>query len=58
MTERNIGQEILEGIREIKTHKKGQIHLRTNMLKKTRFTQIHSKKAEFIAICICRFNGR
>jgi putative transcriptional regulator len=34
MTERDIGQEILEGIREIKAHKKGQIHLRTNMLKK------------------------
>ena len=32
MTERNIGQEILEGIREIKAHKAGEKTLRTHTL--------------------------
>jgi putative transcriptional regulator len=31
MTKRDIGQEILEGIREIKAHKAGKISLRTHM---------------------------
>jgi putative transcriptional regulator len=34
MPERDIGQEILRGIREIKAHKGGQIQLRTIKLKK------------------------
>ena len=33
MSERDIGQEILEGIREIKAHKAGKIELRTRELK-------------------------
>ena len=33
MTERDIGQEILEGIRDIKAHKAGQKTLRTHTLK-------------------------
>jgi putative transcriptional regulator len=33
MSERNIGMEILEGLREIKAHKAGQIRLRTRTLK-------------------------
>lgn len=33
MTERNIGMEILEGIREIKAHKTGKVSLRTHELK-------------------------
>jgi putative transcriptional regulator len=32
MTDRNIGQEILEGIREIKRFKKGEIKLKTKTL--------------------------
>ena len=34
MTERNIGVEILEGIREIKAHKAGKESLRTHTLKR------------------------
>ena len=33
MAERDIGKEILDGIREIKAHKAGTRHLRTNQLK-------------------------
>lgn len=32
MTERNIGLEILEGVREIKQHKKGEIKLSVRTL--------------------------
>ena len=34
MSERNIGMEILEGIREIKAYKAGQLVLRTHKLKR------------------------
>jgi putative transcriptional regulator len=34
MSERNIGLEILEGIREIKAYKAGQLALRTHRLKR------------------------
>lgn len=33
MSKRDIGQEILEGIRDIKAHKAGEIHLRVHKLK-------------------------
>ena len=33
MTKRNVGQEILEGIRDIKAHKAGKKNLRTHTLK-------------------------
>ena len=33
MSERDIGQEILEGIREVKAYKAGEIELRTRELK-------------------------
>ena len=33
MSERDIGQEILEGIQEIKAYKEGEINLRTRELK-------------------------
>jgi putative transcriptional regulator len=33
MLKRDIGQEILEGVREIKTHKAGKINLRTHTLR-------------------------
>jgi putative transcriptional regulator len=32
MTNRNIGQEIIDGIKEIKKYKKGEIELRTHAL--------------------------
>jgi putative transcriptional regulator len=32
MSERNIGQEILEGVQEIKAHKAGKVDLRTRTL--------------------------
>lgn len=32
MSERDIGMEILEGIREIKAHKAGALHLKTRQL--------------------------
>lgn len=34
MTKRDVGQEILEGIREVKTFKEGKVDLRTRSLKK------------------------
>jgi hypothetical protein len=34
MSKRNIGEEILEGIREIKAHKAGKIVLRTHRVKR------------------------
>ncbi|HEY88580.1 MAG TPA: type II toxin-antitoxin system MqsA family antitoxin [Thermoflexia bacterium] len=34
MSERNMGNEILEGVREIKAHKTGQLELRTRELSK------------------------
>jgi hypothetical protein len=40
MPERDIGQEILRGIWEIKAHKGGQIQLRTIKLKKPVFVRI------------------
>ncbi len=33
MTDRNIGLEILEGLREVKAHKAGKLRLRTHTLK-------------------------
>lgn len=33
MSERDIGQEILEGVREIKAYKKGELALRSHTLK-------------------------
>ncbi len=44
MTERNIGLEILEGIKEIKAHKAGKIKLKTRELKEPSSTKsIRSK---------------
>ncbi len=34
MSKRNIGMEILTGLREIKEYKAGQLHLRTHKLKR------------------------
>jgi putative transcriptional regulator len=44
MTERDIGQEILDSIREIKAHKAGQKNLRTHTLKKPASPRVIRKK--------------
>jgi len=46
MTERDIGQEILEGIREIKAHKAGERTLRTRVLKEPSPPQVIRAKLE------------
>lgn len=46
MTDRNIGMEILEGIKEIKKHKKGEIQLKTTTLADPSPAQIIRKKLE------------
>ena len=44
MTERNIGLEILEGIKEIKHYKKNKIHLKTRVLNDPSPSQVIRKK--------------
>ncbi|MFQ5900308.1 MAG: helix-turn-helix domain-containing protein [Thermodesulfobacteriota bacterium] len=55
MTERNIGLEILEGIKEIKVHKAGKIKLKTCELKepsspKSIRTKLHLSQAAFAGL--------
>ena len=44
MSKSNIGQEILDGIREIKAHKAGRKNLRTHTLKEPAPPQVIRKK--------------
>jgi len=44
MADRNIGKEILDGIREIKAHKGGKVKLRTHELKEPSSAQDIRKK--------------
>jgi len=46
MTDRNIGMEVLEGIREIKKYKKGELQLKTTSLSDPSPAQIIRKKLE------------
>ena len=46
MTERNIGMEILEGIKEIKKHKEGDIQLKVTTLTDPSPAQVIRKKLE------------
>jgi len=46
MTERNIGMEILEGIKEIKKHKEGDIQLKVTTLTDPSSAQVIRKKLE------------
>lgn len=46
MSERNVGQEILEGIQEIKKFKKGKVYLRTHTLK----TPVPSEKIKVVNV--------
>ena len=57
MSKRDIGQEILDGIREIKAFKAGQGGLRTHALKETRTTSGDSRQTEIIPVGFCRFDG-
>lgn len=46
MTNRDVGMEILEGITEIKNHKKGKLQLRTTTLSDPSPAQVIRKKLE------------
>ena len=46
MTDRNIGMEILDGIKEIKKHKKGKLQLKVTILSDPSPAQIIRKKLE------------
>ena len=46
MSERNIGLEILEGIREIKAYKEGKIDLKTRVLKAPSSTKVIRSKLD------------
>ena len=46
MTERNIGMEILEGIKEIKKHKEGDVQLKVTTLTDPSPAQVIRKKLE------------
>ena len=46
MTDRSIGMEILEGIKEIKKHKEGNLKLKTTTLSEPSPAQIIRKKLE------------
>ena len=46
MSERNIGLEILEGIREIKAYKAGKIDLKTRVLKAPSSTKVIRSKLD------------
>ena len=46
MTERNIGMEVLEGIKEIKKHKEGDIQLKVTTLTDPSPAQVIRKKLE------------
>ena len=54
MSKRDIGQEILEGIREVKAHKAGKKTLRTHTLKAASAAADYSRETEIVAICFCR----
>ena len=46
MTERNIGMEVLEGIKEIKKHKEGDVQLKVTTLTDPSPAQVIRKKLE------------
>jgi hypothetical protein len=57
MSERDIGQEILAGIQEIKAYKAGEVDLRTRELKEPSPPPRYSPEFEFVTSCFCRFDG-
>lgn len=54
---RDIGQEISEGIREIKAHKTGQKNLRTNTLKEPAPPPGDPRQAKVVTGGFCRLDG-
>ena len=57
MSERDIGQEILEGIQEIKAHKAGRIDLRTRELKEPSSPQDIRRKLNLSQSAFARLMG-
>ena len=57
MSKRDIGQEILDGIRDIKAHKAGERVLRVHTLKETGLTAYNTIEIEVIANRFCRVDG-
>jgi putative transcriptional regulator len=57
MSERDIGQEILDGIREIKAHKAGRIDLRTRELKEPSSPQDIRRKLNLSQSAFARLMG-
>ncbi|BCG65202.1 MAG: putative transcriptional regulator [Methyloprofundus sp.] len=57
MTDRNIGMEILEGIKEIKKHKKGKVQLKTTTLLDPSPAQIIRKKLEISQVSFAGLMG-
>ncbi len=58
MSNRDIGQEILDGIQEAKAYKAGQGNLRTHTLKQPSAPPGYSGKAAIISGRFCRSDGR
>ena len=57
MSNRDIGQEILDGFREIKAFKTDQDNLRTHILIDTASPQVIRAKYKFIPISFCLLDG-
>ena len=57
MSKRDIGAEILDGIREIQQYKKGSIQLKTTELSAPSPPQVIRSKLKSVAISICRVAG-
>jgi len=57
MSDRNIGQEILEGIKEIKRFKRGEIKLTTRTLNEPSSTKTIRKRLKLSQSAFCQFNG-
>lgn len=57
MTDRNIGMEILEGIKEINKHKKGKVQLKTTTLSDPSPAQIIRKKLEISQVSFAGLMG-
>lgn len=58
MSKRDIGQEILDGIRDVKAYKAGIKVLRVHILKAPAPPQVIRLKIKVIAIRFCRIDGR
>jgi len=57
MSERNIGQEILDGVHEIKDHKAGKTVLRTHLLKEPASPQVIRAKLKLSQVAFAGLMG-